>query len=91
MMQALTNDQMLSLLQSSPALDSITPSLPKDLQQLWSGTSGNGTSDSASAAAVQEKYRPVSLWWYVMLLALAAAIAEMAVASGTMSTQREEA
>jgi len=32
-MQALTNDQMLSLLQSSPALDSITPSLPKDLQQ----------------------------------------------------------
>jgi hypothetical protein len=65
--------------------------LPKDVQQLWSGTSGNGVSPNGSVAAGQEKYQPVSLWWYVMLLALAAAIAEMAVASGTMSTQREKA
>jgi len=69
--------------------------LPKDVQQLWSGSSGNsasqGASQSASAVASEEKFQPVSLWWYVMLLALAVAIAEMAVASGYMGTQREEA
>jgi hypothetical protein len=32
----------------------------------------------------------VNLWWYVMLLALIAALAEMAVASRYMGTQREE-
>jgi hypothetical protein len=36
------------------------------------------------------KYRPVSLWWYVMLLALALVVAEPALASGYMGTQREE-
>jgi Aerotolerance regulator N-terminal/von Willebrand factor type A domain len=65
--------------------------LPKDVQQLWSGSSGSGVSQSANEVVGQEKYQPVSLWWYVMLLALAAAIAEMAVASGYMGTQREEA
>jgi hypothetical protein len=32
----------------------------------------------------------MSLWWYVMLLALVVALAEAAVASGYMATQREE-
>ncbi|MGA2538282.1 MAG: BatA and WFA domain-containing protein [Terracidiphilus sp.] len=65
--------------------------MPKDVQQLWSGSSGNGASSGASDSAGAEKYQPISLWWYVMLLALAAAIAEMAVASGYTGTQREEA
>ena len=38
----------------------------------------------------ETKYRTVSLWWYVMLLALVAAMAETALASGYMGTQREE-
>jgi len=33
---------------------------------------------------------PQSFWWYVMLLVLAAAVAESAVASGYLGTQREE-
>jgi hypothetical protein len=33
----------------------------------------------------------VSLWWYVMLLALVVALAETVVASGYMGTQREDA
>jgi hypothetical protein len=61
--------------------------IPEDVQQLWSGNSG-GT--AVPVAAAETKYRPVSLWWYVMLLALAAALAEMAFASGYMGTQREE-
>ncbi|AXC10273.1 hypothetical protein ACPOL_0918 [Acidisarcina polymorpha] len=61
--------------------------IPEDVQQLWSGSPGV---ESGSLPATQAKYRPVSLWWYVMLLALAAALAEMALASGYMGTQREE-
>jgi hypothetical protein len=37
------------------------------------------------------KEQPVSLWWYVMLLALIVALAETAFASEYMGTQREEA
>jgi hypothetical protein len=65
--------------------------LPKDVQQLWSGNSGNSAPQGASVLAVNEKNQPLSLWWYAMLLALVGAIAEMAVASAYMGTQREEA
>ena len=61
--------------------------IPEDVQQLWSANSGGG---SVPIPAVEAKYRPVSLWWYVMLLALAAALAQIVVASGYMGTQREE-
>jgi hypothetical protein len=61
-----------------------------DVLALWSGSSGGGSSETATVPAFQEKYRLVSLWWYVMLLALAAAVAESALASGYMGTQREE-
>jgi hypothetical protein len=66
-------------------------SLPNDLQQLWSGSSGDNGPQKASARTDETKNQPVSLWWYVMLLALAVAGAEIAVASRYMGTQREEA
>jgi hypothetical protein len=65
-------------------------SLPNDLQQLWSGSSGGNGFEKASARSDEIKNQPVSLWWYVILLALAAASAEIAVASRYMGTQREE-
>jgi hypothetical protein len=43
-----------------------------------------------SPAANEAKYHPISLWWYVMLLVLVAAIAESVIASSYMGTQREE-
>jgi hypothetical protein len=46
---------------------------------------------TTAAAGDEAKYRPVSLWWYVMLLALVVALAETVVASGYMGTQREDA
>jgi hypothetical protein len=64
--------------------------LAEDVEQLWSGNSGGGAAETAGVARAQVKYRPVSLWWYVMLLALALAVAEPALASGYMGTQREE-
>jgi hypothetical protein len=64
--------------------------MAQDVQQLWSGSSGSGEAQTTDAAPVEGKTRPVSLWWYVMLLALVAALAETAFASGYMGTQREE-
>ena len=67
-------------------------SLPNELQQLWSGSSGdNVPPQKSSTRSGEKKNQPLSLWWYVILLALAAASAEIAVASRYMGTQREEA
>jgi hypothetical protein len=66
-------------------------SLTNDLQQLWSGSSGDNVPQRTSAPSGDKKIQPVSLWWYVMLVALAAANAEIAVASRYMGTEREEA
>ena len=68
----------------------------EDVQQLWSGSSGTGEAAKAAEGAPvnmenPEKYRSVSLWWYVMLLVLLAAVAESVVASHYLGTQREEA
>jgi hypothetical protein len=63
--------------------------MPADMQQLWSKNSSGGSTQSVGNASVETKYRSVSLWWYVMLLALIAALAESIVASGYMGTQRE--
>lgn len=64
--------------------------IAQDVQQLWSGNSGGETVERAGVTPARVNYRPVSLWWYVMLLALAVAVAESAFASGYMNTQREE-
>ena len=65
--------------------------MAQDVQQLWSGSSGEQAPRTAGAAAAQVKEQPVSLWWYVMLLALMVALAETAFASDYLGTQREEA
>jgi hypothetical protein len=62
-----------------------------DVQQLWSGTKGEASIETSTASAGESKYRPVSLWWYVMLLTLVVALVETTVASGYMGTQREDA
>jgi len=64
--------------------------LAEDVEQLWSGSSGGAAAETAGVAQAQVKYQSVSLWWYVMLLALAVFVAESALASGYMGTQREE-
>jgi hypothetical protein len=61
-----------------------------DLQQLWSGSRNDASKQTNSVAVVDPKARTTVLWWYVMLLALVVALAEAAVASGYMGTQREE-
>jgi hypothetical protein len=62
--------------------------IANDLLQLWSGHS---TTPAAAVGYVQEKNTAHSIWWYVMLLVLVAAVAESIVASRYLGTQREEA
>jgi hypothetical protein len=62
--------------------------IAKDLLQLWGG---HATSPASTVGSVREKNTPRSLWWYVMLLVLVAAVAESIVASRYLGTQREEA
>ena len=65
--------------------------MPQDLQELWSGSSTGGAAETAGAGFEDSRFRNVSLWWWVMLLALATALAETALASEYMGTEREEA
>ena len=59
-----------------------------DLLALW----GKGSATpAASSASLPEKNSAHSIWWYVMLLVLVAAVAESIVASRYLGTQREEA
>jgi hypothetical protein len=64
--------------------------LAEDVQLLWSGSSTSRGSQATVAAPIESPYRSVSLWWYVMLLALLIALVEMIFASGHMGAPREE-
>lgn len=64
--------------------------IAEDVQRLWSGSAGSGAAQTEAVSTQQVQYRPVSFWWYVMLLAFITALAETAFASRYMGTQREE-
>ena len=66
--------------------------LSPDVLKLWSGSRPAATDRQPTPAAAQlsTKTRAVSLWWYLTLLALAAALCQTAIASRYMGTQREE-
>ena len=65
--------------------------MPDDVQKLWIGSSSSQASEPVPSTSTEKQYRPVSLWWYVMLLALIVVAAESFIASNYMGTQREEA
>lgn len=65
--------------------------MPDDVLALWSGNRGTGA--GAALAAVddpQDKNKPYSLWWYVMLLVLAATVAESWVADRHLGIRQED-
>jgi hypothetical protein len=59
---------------------------------LWRGNGGQDSpaSQSAPAGPATPHKTPETLWWYVILLVLAFALAESALASRYLGTQREE-
>jgi hypothetical protein len=67
--------------------------IPEDVLALWQGQRGQGSQEASQqpvpGPATPRKV-PQSLWWYVMLFVLAFAVAESALASRYLGTQREE-
>jgi hypothetical protein len=64
--------------------------IPADTLALWQGNSGTGSAQAAAGGQAQEQTRPYSLWWYIMFLVLAAAIAESLLADQYLGTQQQE-
>lgn len=65
--------------------------IPEDVLALWQGKGGDISQQaSAPGAAAAQHKTPETLWWYVMLLVFLFALAESALASRYLGTQREE-
>jgi hypothetical protein len=66
--------------------------IPDETIALWQGNGGQSSESSPSqpASPVTTKKIPQTLWWYVMLLVLAAAVCESVLASRYLGVQREE-
>jgi hypothetical protein len=60
--------------------------VPDDTLSLWRGNSGTGTT-AAVAGSPEEQKQPYRLWWYIMLLVFAAAIAESLLADRYLASQ----
>jgi hypothetical protein len=64
--------------------------IPDDVLSLWRGNPGAGVAQAAAAGQTQEQTRPYSVWWYIMLLVLAAAVAESMLANQYLGVQQQE-
>jgi hypothetical protein len=63
--------------------------IPDDVQALWRGSPHQPQRASSSGQAPQRE-EPYGLWWYIMMVALAAALSESWLASRYLGTAREE-
>jgi hypothetical protein len=63
--------------------------IPDDALSLWRGNPG-GNASQAGAAPAQEQTKRYSVWWYIMILVLAAALAESLLASRYLGVQQQE-
>jgi hypothetical protein len=59
-----------------------------DVLKLWSGAAA-GQAQSATAGSPEQQQGVSHLWWWIMLLVAITAVAETAVATGYLGTERE--
>jgi hypothetical protein len=64
--------------------------IPDDVMALWQGKGSQPPQQVATSGPATPQKTPQSFWWYVMLLVFGAAVAESAIASRYLGTQREE-
>jgi hypothetical protein len=65
--------------------------VPDDVLALWRGKPTSSPEPAVmNAGSVRREDETVSVWWYIMLLALAAALAESWLAARYLGTPREE-
>jgi len=65
--------------------------IPDDVLAMWQSQGGQPAQAKAAGGPAAPRKTAQTLWWYAMLLVLAAAVAESALASRYLGTQREEA
>jgi hypothetical protein len=63
--------------------------ISQDALSLWRGDSGRQTQQTASGGPAANPTAPYGIWWYVMVLVLAAAVAESFISGQYLGTQRE--
>src|SRR5580700_2666362 len=64
--------------------------IPEDVLALWRGKGEGAQEASTGSGPTKVEKTPQSLWWYVMLLVLGAAVAESVLASRYLGTQRDD-
>ncbi len=64
--------------------------IPEDVLALWQGKGGQSSQQASAPGPAAPGKTPQTLWWYVMLLVFLSAVAESALASRYLGTQREE-
>jgi hypothetical protein len=64
--------------------------LPDETLSLWRGNSGTGAQQAAAQGSDQGQTRAYSLWWYIMLLVLAAVFAESLLADQYLVARQQE-
>jgi len=64
--------------------------IPDETLKLWSGATATGETPDSSATSEETDNRVSGLWWWVMLMLTITALAEVALASGYLGTQREQ-
>jgi hypothetical protein len=64
--------------------------IPDDVLKLWQGNAGNQPQQNPATGQPPDPPRPFGLWWYLMLVALVAAVAESLLSSQYLGTPREE-
>jgi hypothetical protein len=64
--------------------------IPDDVLALWQGNAGQSSQAASTSGPATPAKTPQSLWWYIMLLGIAIAVAESVLASRYLGTQREE-
>jgi hypothetical protein len=64
--------------------------IPDDVLALWQGKRDQSAQDMSAPGSSSARRTPQSLWWYIMLLVLASALAESALASRYLGVAREE-
>jgi hypothetical protein len=64
--------------------------IPDETLSLWRGSPGGGSQQASGGGPAGEQTKPFSVWWYVMIILLATAVAESMLADQYLGVQQEE-
>jgi hypothetical protein len=64
--------------------------MPDDVLSLWRGTANTDLQLPSAQGQTRQQVKPYGLWWYIMLLVLAAAVAESLLAGQYLGMPREQ-